>query len=281
MPQCCALGCSNQAVAGKIFHCLPSKGRNNERRLTWIKRIGRKNWIPTNNARLCEDHFTSDQYENDRRDGKKKLRQDALPSIFVKRAQKVKEPFVKRAQLASSVVVPDNPVELSGHHTTMKTDHRYAKEPSEQRAPLVYSALVQDNTVELSGPCAIIDDDNYCASAANSIGNIQEVSSMPYLNPKEEVMTLKRKLNLANKQVQKLQKELSNVKSVLNNFINEDQLQYLFKGSMQGSTWSNDTIRKSLQIRIACGPTGYNFLREQKYPLPCERTLQKSDVLDI
>ena len=39
--------------------------------------------------------------------------------------------------------------------------------------------------------------------------------------------------------------------------------------------WSEDTIRKALQLKFACGKTGYQLLIEQGHPLPCIQTLQR------
>ncbi|EZA54480.1 hypothetical protein X777_05756 [Ooceraea biroi] len=51
MPQCCAMNCFSQQVTGKLFHRLP---KDPVRRAIWIRRIERKDWIPSNNSRLCE-----------------------------------------------------------------------------------------------------------------------------------------------------------------------------------------------------------------------------------
>ncbi|RLU18372.1 hypothetical protein DMN91_008729 [Ooceraea biroi] len=85
MPQCCAMNCFSQQVTGKLFHCLP---RDPVRRAIWIRRIERKDWTPSNNSRLCENHFTPDQYEQNRIDGRRKLKPNAVPSIFRHRNRK-------------------------------------------------------------------------------------------------------------------------------------------------------------------------------------------------
>ncbi|XP_071446043.1 peroxynitrite isomerase THAP4-like [Hetaerina americana] len=99
MPQCCAVGCFTQAKKGVRFHVLPGGSGNEERRKIWLERISRSNWTPGNDSRLCEKHFTADQYEQNRADGLKKLKPNALPSIFARRTStKSREPSVKRAK---------------------------------------------------------------------------------------------------------------------------------------------------------------------------------------
>lgn len=47
-------------------------------------------------------------------------------------------------------------------------------------------------------------------------------------------------------------------------------------------TWMPSTVKKSLQIRYACGANGYEFLRSCGYPLPAYRTLcNKVQKLDM
>ena len=42
------------------------------------------------------------------------------------------------------------------------------------------------------------------------------------------------------------------------------------------SKWSPATVKKSLQLHFACGPTGYNTVLNQGLPLPSLRTLRRS-----
>lgn len=55
--------------------------RNRERRAIWAKNVGRKDRTPTNNSHLCEIHFAPDMWQQ-RFDGKRKLKKDAVPTIF-------------------------------------------------------------------------------------------------------------------------------------------------------------------------------------------------------
>jgi hypothetical protein len=47
----------------------------------------------------------------------------------------------------------------------------------------------------------------------------------------------------------------------------------LKNGSMRGLTWSTDTLIKVYKIRLTCGSTGYDVLREMGLPLSSQRTL--------
>lgn len=61
----------------------------------------------------------------------------------------------------------------------------------------------------------------------------------------------------------------------LRKLFTDDQLRALGRKSMRGSKWSANTIKKALQLRFACGSTGYEQLLEQQFPLPSLRTLRR------
>ncbi|XP_042143729.1 uncharacterized protein LOC120849223 [Ixodes scapularis] len=62
-------------------------------------------------------------------------------------------------------------------------------------------------------------------------------------------------------------------RSHLHKFFTADQLAALSRSSNRGSKWSNETMKKSLQMRFACGSLGYDLLLEGSFPLPSSRTL--------
>lgn len=82
---CCAYGCHSRFTDGKKLFSLPWGQRDGERRRQWLLRIGRADFVGTQSTRLCEDHFTEDQFEPLilQRFGTKKLKPDAIPSIFM------------------------------------------------------------------------------------------------------------------------------------------------------------------------------------------------------
>ncbi|KAM7299492.1 hypothetical protein ISCGN_020058 [Ixodes scapularis] len=62
-------------------------------------------------------------------------------------------------------------------------------------------------------------------------------------------------------------------RSHLHKIFTADQLAALSRSSNRWSKWSNETVKKSLQMRFACGSTGYDLLLEGNFPLPSSRTL--------
>ena len=53
---CCAPGCSNSRKTRGDLHFYRIPKESNRRRV-WMKRIRRKNFSPTDNTRLCSEHF--------------------------------------------------------------------------------------------------------------------------------------------------------------------------------------------------------------------------------
>lgn len=43
----------------------------------------------------------------------------------------------------------------------------------------------------------------------------------------------------------------------------------------RSNRWSDKTVQKALQVRLACGSRGYELLKDEVVPLPSERTLQR------
>ncbi|XP_049517109.1 uncharacterized protein LOC125942904 [Dermacentor silvarum] len=111
MPTCCAVGCSNSVAKGGKLFAVPRGKRDLKRRAIWLHRIGRKNF-DCHRGRLCEKHFTDDQFEPVilARTGCKKLKPNAVPSIFLHRpVPKERKPPRRREKEAVYAAASDKP----------------------------------------------------------------------------------------------------------------------------------------------------------------------------
>ena len=81
MPSCSAANCKNKHEDGVRLFRWPSAP---ERARLWLERCGRANsgWQPKPSSRLCEKHFDSSQFEEHRQDGWRKLKPNAVPTLF-------------------------------------------------------------------------------------------------------------------------------------------------------------------------------------------------------
>ncbi|CAN8015839.1 unnamed protein product, partial [Ixodes persulcatus] len=52
------------------------------RKKAWLAIVKRKDFEPTATSKLCEDHFEESQIETHRADGRKLLKQSAVPTIL-------------------------------------------------------------------------------------------------------------------------------------------------------------------------------------------------------
>ncbi|XP_011140189.1 THAP domain-containing protein 2-like [Harpegnathos saltator] len=107
MPGCVAAWCTNSSSKGFKMCNFP---RNKERRDAWVKNMNRQNWSPTPHSALCEVHFASDMWEKIRIDGKKKLKANAVPTIFVTKCMYLvltgtNESSVKKKNILDSVSI--------------------------------------------------------------------------------------------------------------------------------------------------------------------------------
>ncbi|XP_071651135.1 uncharacterized protein, partial [Temnothorax longispinosus] len=87
------VACQIVITAKRIYNETFSK--NPARRALWAACISRLNWTPTDNTYICEVHFLDDMWETTRVDSKKKLKLNAIPTLFpnyvVKRESLVEE----------------------------------------------------------------------------------------------------------------------------------------------------------------------------------------------
>lgn len=104
-------------------------------------------------------------------------------------------------------------------------------------------------------------------------------------NKKSYDINQRMQLNLI--QLRKENKTLRNTNRLLKNKINNnkyrqamkkmltnDQIEALLTKTSSIRNWSNNTIKRALQLKFTCGTTGYEELRRQGMPLPGLRTLR-------
>ncbi|XP_075728244.1 uncharacterized protein LOC119182934 isoform X10 [Rhipicephalus microplus] len=367
---CCAYGCHSRFVDRKKLFALPLGKRDRKRRLTWLLRIGRANFTGTDSTRLCEDHFSQEQFEPLilKNLGVKKLKQDAVPSIFA--------PFVQIKQEVTEISTvdcndhsltsthdipnywPSNTSEATLHisdiHTedtptadsknnslnstqdtsaagfkdtslkctdgvpnelsptsgttlqvidvhTADTSTNGFKDPSLICRQGTLSDDVKDSSLHCTHDIqdslaprseSTLQISNICTAANSSVYNgtlvcqwpPPEGQSLPSLSNAElhkrmldlesKLESARRKVQLANRIKNKVTKEYEKLKAELSHYLAPDQLNSMAKNS-RGSLWSEDTIRKALKVRLACGSRGYNLAKKTLAPLPSQRTLQR------
>ncbi|XP_049519557.1 peroxynitrite isomerase THAP4-like [Dermacentor silvarum] len=84
MPGCCVPLCTNHCRKGVRMFRFPTSP---SRRKRWLAQVKRDCWAPTTTSRVCYAHFEDSSFEQKRQDGLKKLRPDAVPTVFAFRGK--------------------------------------------------------------------------------------------------------------------------------------------------------------------------------------------------
>ncbi|XP_044739340.1 uncharacterized protein LOC123300759 [Chrysoperla carnea] len=236
MPGCAVLNCKQRSENGVRLFLLPQGSNNEERRNIWLKNLGRID--PPKHTYICAKHFTENQFENHRADGKKLLRWNAIPTIF-----------------------PDN----------------HVSEVCKQSEALpainlnVFSNIFQSEDLKTCNDNKFSKECKAVPEQSKDL-NISRITAIT--EPEVDIKVLKHKLKLLEDQVQQLKRENKMITDQVQMVFNKDQIQFLKKGKMMDCQWQPATIQKALKLYLMCGSIGYEELRKQNYPLPCVRILQ-------
>lgn len=104
----------------------------------------------------------------------------------------------------------------------------------------------------------------------------QKLQTCNKLLAKSDKMLRRTKANLHSVLRRKTHESGVKLKSSIQKFLNEDQVDAMVRGTTKGSKWSDSTITKSLRLKFSSGSSGYTELRKQGYPAPGERTLRRN-----
>ncbi|XP_075724946.1 uncharacterized protein LOC142767345 [Rhipicephalus microplus] len=289
MPGCCVPQCSNHSRNGWKLYRFP---RDPKRRLLWTVKIKRDKWQPTNTSHVCSAHFEENNYEQHRADGWKKLKPNAVPTLFTfKPLPKERKPPKERTVPApSSNETNKSPPGLRQYpaavKTTLETPQNHAVPESTRQGTSCYghdTMEVDDAVVELSANTSDADSREVNAAAGETSNSTAESAELKkkladltrkYSELQQHHDTAKNTISGLKKKVQKLETEATNISQNMK-FLNDDQVRALSRSSSLGNSWSPHTVKQGLQIKFACGTTGYETLRKMGYPLPSKRTLAR------
>ncbi|XP_042142291.1 uncharacterized protein LOC8036853 isoform X2 [Ixodes scapularis] len=292
MTGCCAFGCKRRHSDGTKLFSIPSGKRDAARRKVWLHRIGRANFEPTPSTRLCEEHFTEDQFEPLvlQNHGIRKLKPDATPSIFVHRKHRVKRtssacsaaPAADQDTTATSNTVPTTHADHDARLPQLSVQGPQTPSAFGDPQPLPAAAadVVDRTTSACSASSAPHQDEsggvNGSSSSTRPVSEIAVAALHKRIEELEEQLrSTKRRLSLSQRQRNKAVEEKNSLGKQLHRFLAPDQLQCMGSSTMKGTPWSTATIEKALKLRLACGARGFNVVRELAAPLPTERTLQR------
>lgn len=110
-----------------ISDCFDRFPKDENRRLQWIQALHRENFVPTNNTLICEEHFTTNDYQ--KRPDLIKLTNTAVPSIFNNQDNERQNTSHKRVTMDSELKSSRLPARK--RHSNL-SDHTYVLKPPEE-----------------------------------------------------------------------------------------------------------------------------------------------------
>lgn len=154
MRGCSAPNCTNRTENGKAFFSIPrgSSPAVVHRRLQWLRSMKRE--VPAaRDARICEDHFTDDQFERYVVNGRRKLKCNAVPSIFTS----TKRPKESEESAAASKSVTSNHEEAEVHYV-LQDDSVASSDSTEEGNSVPSDSAMQQRDCAALGHSVAPDD---------------------------------------------------------------------------------------------------------------------------
>ncbi|EZA48314.1 hypothetical protein DMN91_008110 [Ooceraea biroi] len=296
MTGCSAPFCNNSSKKGYVMKVFP---RDAERRAIWAQNVDRADWEPTNNSCLCEVHFPSEMWER-RADKKRKLKQNAVPTIFgffwkkkVTENEKEVSPIKEVSSEGNRVdyIVRRNesesnqPIDVLDEECQIINDSSETNDLSTARVAATVQPDKQtddetmDNNIQKQN-CQIANDSEP-TSRVSSTGDSdrREIAKLEETIRKQYLCLIKLRKNIkALRNTIQTMKNKSNdnkYKKALSSFLTEDQIQALFTETRRVRPWSMETIKRALHLKSVCGTNGYEELIRQGIPFPSLRTLRR------
>ncbi|XP_012530428.2 THAP domain-containing protein 2 [Monomorium pharaonis] len=261
MPSCSAKNCRNRTEQGFRLFRFPA---DEKRKQIWIKQCVK---YPKEYSRLCEFHFDDSQFENKRQDGRRKLKPNAIPTIFINE-KNINEVLQDKTKVLQEETESSIGVLSKENIIDQKNIQHYNQSvPIDTETQTEVYNNVAFNTIQFS------DKD----------GTIRQANEIKYLK-KKLVETIKKnnELTLKFKREKLLRlkhdKAHKNLKKYMQYYLKNIEIPFLkeFKLGLtnQRANWSPQCLKLAMQIRYTVGWKAYLFLKKNlKLPLPSYSTL--------
>ena len=202
---------------------------------------------------ILQVHFEESQFEQYRKDGKRKLKPNAIPTLF-----DVTNPPKSVTNKRKSKRTKQTPLKTENAHNN---NHSYVK------THYLEDKLDTTMDVNILESGTSVPDFNIETNKRKKLTILSRYQQQ-ISNIKKQLATTKAKLRIMHMKHTTLQENLKKI-------FNTDQIEAITTVTKKVSRWSEPTIKKGFQIRFATGITGYNMMRNQGMPLPSNRTLSE------
>lgn len=176
-------------------------------------------------------------WEKTREDGSRRLKNNAVPTLFCFSKEVTKRKPPKNRQLT---------------------------------IPLNHKIEVKRISVSESSECNL---NNVQALSDSIIQSTKSNDDDQYKSMVFKINHYKKQLRYVSDKLKK--NETNNSAKLLNSVFNSNQIEALSRKSTKFMKWSHPTIVKALKLKFSCGNNGYEEILKQKIPLPSQRTLRR------
>jgi len=187
-------------------------------------------------------------------DGKKKLRWNAVPTLFN---------------------IPNPPKTITCRRKRVHRSPARELDSGKTLSEHSYSKKRVCESATSSAPCSMSANDVEEEQDTVSDCVRQNVGASTVASLRADVDKLKKQVKQLRQQLRCERNSHTQLVSSLKQFLTPDQIRYLklSRKSIRTARWSNSTIKRCLQLRYATGRKGYSHLRRLGYPVPAYRTL--------
>ncbi|XP_020289511.1 uncharacterized protein LOC109857530 isoform X3 [Pseudomyrmex gracilis] len=240
-------------------------------------------------ARLFLLHFEPSMWEKTRVDGSRKLKHDAVPTVFGLNLRKENEEKRRRRKSKNNI---------HQCHNSHVPSYQLQSKVIEKSKPNIsntdnISMIKEKDPNHLSDIKSITGTQNSSSTSCSQQESVKTDNQVSVLPQKckstclcnklaKKIIVLRQKLKHMRESFRKLKRENNRIKKEKSKNLYMSHLKQIFTNdqicaliSSKPRQWSDDTIVKALQLKSACGERGYEELIKQNMPLPSIRTLQK------
>ncbi|XP_018404932.1 PREDICTED: THAP domain-containing protein 1-like [Cyphomyrmex costatus] len=203
---CCIKNCQNNNKKG--FHLFRFPLNRKDHLKKWTKAIGEKEFKPSKNHVICSKHFTPDDFMDRPGTSSIRLKNLAVPSIFLKTP--VTAPVIASILAPATAPTSENVFDLAIHLQTVTSEVTSFKssEQKENENNFTVSSLLSENTASISPidntiKMTLVKKRKLMNNSYYHLKN-QEMSPRKK-QMKRIIQTLKQKLTRKEKKIQSLQ----------------------------------------------------------------------------
>lgn len=222
-------------------------------------------------------------WEKDRCDGKRKLKCNAVPTIFPPRSVPYDFPASSDNCKDSNVVnmliaslTDEGEVKINFQYQLHSDDIQLKNEQPRGSPSTFASAFPSGEETDWKKRCEELT--HLLTKSESERKKLRDV-----MKRREELFNrLIRKSYRCGKILKKRLRQLreenriyDKLKIKLGEIFNEDQIKALTNQGVSCREWSDETIKRAVRLRLACGSAGYQQILDQNIPLPSERTLRR------